>query len=313
MALLCMSLLLGGCGLVGGRGGLEAGAKHQANGEYRAAYIEAKKALQSNDKNGDAWLLLGQASLMLGNPKDALSDLEKAKANGVATERWAVPMARTLLVTREYDKLLSSIAVDGPLAPDVKARLDVLRGDAHVGLRQLDQARKSYEAALALNPKDPRALTGLAKLSAIAKDRPAADNYVQQALAASANDPQALVFKGDLAFDAQDFAGAEADYQKVLDLKNPDWLPQERFYTLARLANAQAQQNHLDKALVTVKTLEKMSPQQPYPHYLHAVVLYKQGQLDAAITELQQVLKMSPDDAQAQLLMGAVNYAQGNY
>ncbi|EQD42345.1 TPR repeat-containing protein, partial [mine drainage metagenome] len=73
------------------------------------------------------------------------------------------------------------------------------------------------------------------------------------------------------------------------------------------------QQNQYDKALVNIQTLEKMSPQQPFPHYLHAVVLYKQAHLDDAISELQQVLKVAPDNAQAQFLMGAVNYAQGNY
>ncbi|HUH31649.1 MAG TPA: tetratricopeptide repeat protein, partial [Rhodanobacter sp.] len=313
VALLCASLLLSGCGLVGGRGGLDAGLKYQAKGEYRAAYIEAKKVLQRDNKNGEAWLLLGQASLMLGNPKDALSELENAKANGVPMERWAVPMGRVLLVTHEYDKLLQTLPAGESFAPTVKARVAVLRGDAHFGLTQFDQARQAYQAALAVNPKDPRALTGLAKLAAIAKDPAAADNYVQQALAASTDEPQALVVKGDLAFDRQDFAGAESDYQRVLDLKHPDWLPQERFYTLTRLANAQAQQNHLDKALVNIQTLEKMSPQQPFPHYLHAVVLYRQGKLDAAVSELQQVLKQAPDNAQAQLLMGAVNYAQGNY
>src|SRR3546814_11065054 len=55
-----------------------------------------------------------------------------------------------------------------------------------------------------------------------------------------------------------------------------------------------------------------MTPQ-PYPHYLHAVVLYKQGHFDDAISQLQQVLKSLPDNPQAQMLMGAVNYAQGNY
>jgi len=79
LALLCIALLLPACGLASRQGSLDAGLKYQASGKYRAAYIEAKKVLQRDDKNGDAWLLLGQSSLMLGNPKDALSDLENAK------------------------------------------------------------------------------------------------------------------------------------------------------------------------------------------------------------------------------------------
>ena len=313
LAVLCISLLLTGCGLASRNGSVDTGLKYQAKGEYRAAYIEAKKVLQRDNKNGDAWLLLGQASLRLGNPKDALSDLESAKANNVAEERWAVPMGQALLATGQYDKLLKTLAADRPFEPKVKAHIAVLRGDAYRGLGQFDQARAAYEAALTADSKNPGALLGLAKLASIAHDTSAANNYVQQALAAAPDNPQALVAKADLAFESGDLSGAEATYQKVLDFKHADWLPQERFYALTRLANAQAQQNQLDKALANIQTLEKMSPQQPYPYYLHAVVLYKQGHLDDALAKLQQVLKLAPDNAQAQMLMGAVSYAQGNY
>ncbi|MDE2154331.1 MAG: PEP-CTERM system TPR-repeat protein PrsT [Xanthomonadaceae bacterium] len=311
--LLCVNLLLSGCGLTSGHASLDAGAKYQAKGEYRAAYIEAKKVLQRDGKNGNAWLLLGQASLMLGDPKDALSDLQNAKANSVPAERWAVPLGRALLVTHQYDKLLETLSPDKAFEPKVKARVDVLRGDAYRELKQFDQARQSYKTALTLDPKSPAALVGLAKLAAIANDPGSAGHYVQQALTAAPDNPQAWVAKGDLAFDGGDFAAAESDYQNVLGFKNPDWLPQEHFYALARLANAQAQQNRFDKALGNIGILEKMAPRQPLSHYLRALVLYRQGHLDDAISELQQVLQMSPDNARAQVLMGAVNYAQGNY
>ncbi|MEP7184634.1 MAG: XrtA/PEP-CTERM system TPR-repeat protein PrsT [Rhodanobacter sp.] len=313
MAWLCCTLVLSGCGLVGRQGSIDAGLKYQASGEYRAAYIEAKKVLQHDSKNGAAWLLLGQASLMLGNPTDAVSELDKARANGVPPERWATPLGRALLVSHEYDKLLQTLPADKSFAPEDATEVAGLRGDAYLGLKQYVQAKQSYNAALALNPKDPRALIGLASLAAIDHDPDSSSKYVQQAIAASPDDPHAWVLKADLAFASADFAGAEMDYQKVLGLKKPDWLPQERFYALTRLATAQTQQNELDKALASILALEKMSPRHPYPYYLHAVVLYKQGHLDDAVSKLQEVLKLSPDNAQAQLLMGAVNYAQGNY
>lgn len=312
-AALCLALALGGCGLVGGRGGLDAGLKYQASGQYRAAYIEAKKILQGDSKNGEAWLLLGRASLMLGDTKDALNDLQNAKANGIAQARWGIPMARAQLVTQQYDEALQSLSAEAGFDAKDQPRVAVLRGEAHLGLKQLEQARQSYQAALALDAKDPGALVGLARLAGVAHDTGAASTYVQQALAAAPEYPQAWIAKGDLAFEGGDPVAAEAAFQKVLDFKHPDWLPQEHFYALTRLANAQVQQNQLDKALGTIQALEKMSPQQPYVHYLRAVVLYKQGHLDDALSELQQVLQVAPDNAQAQMLLGAVNYAQGNY
>ncbi len=313
LSLLCAVALLAGCGLAGGHGSLSAGSKYQAEGKYRAAYIEAKKVLQKNNKSGDAWLLLGQSSLMLGDAKDALNDLHNAKTNGVPEQSLVVPTGRALLVTRQFDELLKTLPADGSFTPEVKARVLVLRGSAQLELKQPQAAQQSYESALKLDPKEPRALVGLARLAGIANNTGSANDYVQRALAAAPDSPQAWIAKGDLAFDNHDFGGAETAYQKALDLKHPDWLPQEHFYTLARLANVQAQRNELDKALTSIKALEKVSPKQPYPHYLHAVVSYKQGHLDDAVSELQQVLKVSPDNAQAQMLMGAVNYAKANY
>jgi len=312
-ALLCVGLLLGGCGLAGGHGSVAAGAKYQAEGQYRAAYIEAKKVLQRDDKNGDAWLLLGQASLMLGNPKDAQDELQNARANGVPEARWAVPMGRVLLVTGQNDTLLKTLSVDQSLEPAIKAQVEVLRGDAYRAQKQFDQAKQAYDAALVLEPKQPRALVGLAELAEGAGDKDSANRYVQQALAAAPENPQVWMAKGDLALLGENYAGAESDYQKALDFKNPDWLPQERFYALGRLVEAQVRQNQFDKALANIQTLEKMSAGQPFPHYLHGLVLYKQGRLDEAVDQLQKVLQTSPNNPQAQLLMGAVNYAQGNY
>jgi putative PEP-CTERM system TPR-repeat lipoprotein len=313
LVLVCLGVLLSGCGLANGSGSVDGGNKYYAQGNYRAAYIEAKKVLQRNDKDGGAWLLLGRASMMMGDTKDALADFDKAKANGVPEARWVIPKARALLVTEQYDEVLKTLSSAKSLPPKDQTEADVLSGEAHLGLKQYESARASYEAALKADPKDPRALVGLAKLADESNNTNAADTYVRQALAASPENPEALVTQGDLAFERQDYTGAEASYQKALDLKQADWLPQERFFALARLANAQAQQGHLDKALTSIQKLEKMSPKQPYPRYLRAVVLYKQGHLDDAVTELQQVLQAAPDNAQAQMLMGAVNYAQGNY
>ena len=311
LLMVAMGLLLAACG--SGKGSVATGLKYQDSGKYRAAYIEAKKVLQRDDKNGDAWLLLGKSSLMLGNPKDALNELDKAKAHGVAKSRWVVPTGEALLAIHDFEKLVTTAAPDSSLDAKVQARLAVLRGDAQRGLKQPDQAKQSYEAALQQAPNDPLALVGLARLAADAGDTAAADRYVDQALKSAPDSAQALVAKADLAATAGDFATAETTYQKALDIKQPDWLPQDGFYARMRLVEAQTRQQHYDKALSNLEILEKMAPGQPGPHYLHAVVLYQQGHLDEATAQLQQVLKAAPDSGPAQMLMGAVNYGQGNY
>ncbi|WP_329743176.1 XrtA/PEP-CTERM system TPR-repeat protein PrsT [Dyella sp. A6] len=313
LTLLCMGLLLGGCGAGSGRGSVATGNRYQDQGEYRAAYIEAKKVLQRDDKNAAAWLLLGKASLMLGNPKDALSDLQSARTYGVPKAQWVVPMGQLLRATRQYDTLLQDVSDTGITDPTTSSQVNVLRGDAYLGLDQYDHAAQSFQTALKQEPRMPGALSGLARVSAAKGDMASADQYLQQALAAAPEDPRVWLAKGDLAVGRKDLATAETAFQKALSFKHPGWSPEEHFYALTRLADTQAQLSQFDKTLSTVSTLEKGWPGQPYPHYLHALVLYNQGHLDQATSQLQQVLKVQPDSIQAQLLSGAVNYAQGNY
>ena len=106
LAMLAMGLLLAACG--SGKGSVATGLKYQDSGKYRAAYIEAKKVLQRDDKNGEAWLLLGRSSLMLGNPKDALNELGKAKALGVPKARWVVPTSEAQLASHDFDKVVTA-------------------------------------------------------------------------------------------------------------------------------------------------------------------------------------------------------------
>lgn len=313
LTVICAGLMLAACGLTDGHGSVASGTQYQAQGKYRAASIEAKKVLQREPNNGDAWLLLGKATLMLGDPKNALSDFDKARANGVSAEQLAVPTGQALRVSHQFEKLLKDQPASDSFKPDVRAQLASLRGDAWRGLNKPSSAEKAYKDSLKLNPDNPRALTGLARLAAAAHDSGAANKYVQQALAAASDSPEAWIGKADLAFRNDELASAASAYQKALGIHASHWLPQDRFMARLKLTSVQVQRKQFDKALANIQTLEKMSPQQPQPHYLHAVVLYRQGHLDDAVAQLQKVLKASPENIPAQLLMGTINYAQGNY
>lgn len=308
--LLGLGALLAACS---GGGNLATGAKYEADGQYRAAYIEAKKVLQHDAKDAQAWLLLGKASLWLGNPKDALAELDKARANGAIEADWVVPMGRALLVTQAYDKLLDTLPERPAFTDATNAQVLVLRGDAFRELRQFSQAHDAYQQALTRAPKDAPALVGMARLTAMGHDQAGAAKYVEQALAAAPDSAQAWTVKADLALAGGDAAGAAAAYQKALAIKHPAWLPQEQYYARGQLVLVQLQQDQLAAAAASAQALLQMAPQQPYSLYLHALVLYRQRHFDEAMTALQQVLQKAPRNVPAQLLLGAVNYAQGQY
>lgn len=309
--LLCVALL-SACGVNGAHGSVSAGNQYLAHGKYRAAYIEAKKALQKNEANGKAWLLLAKASLMLGNPNDALSDLGNAQSNGVSQSQLAVPMARALLVTRHYHKLIKSIKLSQKMSGKQKVAVLAARGEAMLALGLTAPAQYTYQSAVQLAPNDAQPLVGLARVALADHDVDTARQYLKKAQTLAPHDPQIWATKGDAALTAGNLATAEADYTKAISQKHGNLLPQEQYSLIAKLAETELRQNELKSALKHIQTLEKMGPGEPYGHYLHAAVDFKQGKMEDAVSQLQQVLKVMPNSVPAQLLMGAVNYAQNN-
>lgn len=295
-------------------GNLDAGAGYLATGKYRSAYIEAKKVLQENQSNAQAWLLLGKSSLMLGQAKDALADFEKAKLNGLPVEQWAVPLGQAMLTMGQNEQLLQALpAGQQGLSARVAAAVEVLRGSALQSLGKLDQAQAAYTQALKLHAGNTRALVGLARLAMASKDFDAAQSWVQKALAAGPDDPVAWTGKAELARAQDDFTGAAAAYTKALGLDSRNWLPRERLLARLRLTGIQVRQQDFKAAMANIEKLDKMAPDLPGTLYLHAAMLYRQGHLNEAVDKLQKVLRVDPKNVPAQLLMGAINYADSNF
>ncbi|HET8551440.1 MAG TPA: XrtA/PEP-CTERM system TPR-repeat protein PrsT [Gammaproteobacteria bacterium] len=281
--------------------------------EYRTSLIQLKNLLQNQPENGEAWLMLGRASLMLGSPADAETDLRKAEKYGVSKGEVAVPLARALLIQGESEKLLTELKPDVVRNTADRARLMILRGEAYLASDKPGQAKKSFDAALQIEPSATDATLGLAKVALANKDRARAEDLVQQVKQKKPKDPRAWLLTATMALTHGDYGKAEDAYKVALANAEPTLLPQESFMARARLAQAQIQDDKLQAALTNLKELNDASPDQPFSNYLRALVAYKLGHYEIAESRLQRVLKVSPDSISAQLLLGAVAYAQARY
>jgi len=291
---------------------LERAQRNLDAGDFRAASIDLKSLLQKDPQNSEGRLALGVASLESGDPEGAVRELELARDLGVAQERLAVPMARSLLASRRYDDTLR--IVDPAQAPTEAERIQyfVLRGDAHLGANRPAEARAEFASALALDAKDVAARLGLASASLQTLGFDAAKREIDVALGLAPKDPRVHLLLATLYLRDRQFEAAAQAFDATARLVENGDSPARLVASLAGLVEAQLALGRAEDAQATIQRLEALAPNSGVTLYLRARAAFLKGEYDSARSDLERILAHDAGNRPAQLMLGAVNYASGN-
>src|SRR5690606_15313224 len=137
--------------------------------DWRTAVIELKNALKADPNNVEARLLLGEAYVKLRNGPAAEKEFRAALDRGAKKRDVMLRLGDALLLQRKFDEALDLVDLRG-LSKEQEYEAQLLIGTAHMGLRQIDEARAAYEAAEALNPAHAGAKIGLSRLALMERD-----------------------------------------------------------------------------------------------------------------------------------------------
>ncbi len=313
LILASMFVVVAGCDLlVSDQARLEKARHSLATGEHRTAIIQLKKLLQSTPDHGEGRLLLGQASLASGDFAAAEKELVRARELGIPAKETMVPLGHALLAQGRFETALEEL--DPSAVDETKTRVDILmlRGDAHLASRNLDEAEKSFRDALALQPDAPDPRIGLARVEWGRGKLKAAEDYIGAVVAADPSHVGAWLAAGELKMAQRNFTAAEIAFTRALEGTAPRLTLTQEFIARSGLVESQWRQGESEAALANIERLLKLAPRHPRPKYFRALIAYGAGDYETAVQQLQQALRFAPDYRLAQLLLGATHYAQGN-
>ncbi|HJW54170.1 MAG TPA: XrtA/PEP-CTERM system TPR-repeat protein PrsT [Burkholderiaceae bacterium] len=280
----------------------EAGEYHQ-KGDNKAAIIQLKNALQKNSDDKEARLLLGTIYIETNDPQSAEKEVRKAIDLGNHTDQALAALAKALLMQGKFEKVLEETTpVTG--AP-TSAQINVMRGNAYLGLGKAQEAKDSFELARKDNTDNPDALIGLARHALLLKDIEAATQYSEQAVSKNPLNADAWNFKGDLLRAQAKGEAALSAYEEAFRLK-PDYAA-----ALVAKATIEIGAGRYEAARASLDTARKKGASTLGVLYTQALLDYKQGKPAAALESLQHVLRAAPGHLQAQLLAGTVQYELG--
>ena len=305
--LLAVAISLAGCSH-DDPGALLASAKQYiAKGDFNASIIQLKNVLQKDPKNAEARYLLGLSLLKNGDAGAAEIELNKAVDLGLRSDEVQVALARAQLDKGEADKVISRFGSLTLASPKMQAELRAVVGMAQLARNHIDDARKAFTEALALDSADATANLGLARIAASQKDFTQAMSRVDAVLGASPSSLEALMLKGNLLEAQGQSEPAEKAYRDAIQVAPHQVAP--RLSLIALLVN-----NHLvDKATTEVDALEKMAPKDVRTSYGKALLLVEERKFAAAKEAILQVLKVAPNHLPSLMLAGTAAMEIGAY
>ncbi|MDX1654614.1 MAG: tetratricopeptide repeat protein, partial [Candidatus Competibacteraceae bacterium] len=284
---------------------LERALAYQQRGELQAAIIEARNALRGAPDDAQIQLLLGRLYLETGRFAEAERALRQARRLDPTGRNWRVPMAQVYLGRGESRRLLDELQADLYDPASVRVNLLALRGQAHLELGELAQARQTLGQVLVLDPEHQETRLSLAALESQAGNLGAARRWVEEVLSDQPDHPQALFLQGQIAQASRDPTAAVAAYDRALTL----W-PEHGGLKLARV-EALLAQGRYDQALAALQPLKAERNLLLSVYYLEAVVAVLRQDNEAAWDLLEQILAASPDHPQSRFLAGVVHYRLG--
>jgi TolB-like protein/Flp pilus assembly protein TadD len=188
--------------------------------------------------------------------------------------------------------------------PNVEAYNRYLRGRYFWNQRTLPSFRlaiEEYNQAIELDPDYAQAYAGLAETyvllpeyggASIPEIGPNARAAVEKALALDPNSSAAYTASGYLKYRFEwDWAGAEADFQRAIDLE-PDYATAHQWYAELLIVL-----RRFDEARTEAKTAYELDPLAPAGILVRAITLELDGQMAAAIEEYKATLELAPDFA----------------
>lgn len=290
--------LVAGCGETDPQRLLAEGKQSREKGDNKAAFVLLNNALQLDPGIAEARYLLAVIQNEAGDYQSAEKEFRKALERGFDPAKVLAPLAWTLLMQGQYQKVLD----ETKSAPDSAEILSV-RGRAQLSLGQLPSAANSFDRALKLESQFAPALLGQARLAVAERKLDRATELVDSVLARTSKDLDAWLVAGELHQLQANNDKAAAAYSQALQIQP------ENFTARLRRASVLADAGKFDAAQADIDAARKITPKHPIVDYTQALLFFRRGKPEPALETLQQVLRAAPDHMPSLLLAGSLHYS----
>lgn len=273
-------------------------------GNYKAAIIEIKSAVQQQPDNAEVRLLLADSYMASGQMASAEKEFRAALELGGDKEIDG-DLARAIYL---QDKLDDTIAFSSSkaLSKEETAKIAVLKSLAH--LRAGDSAESLLEINQALKLEEDTKYTALAKAVKTANtDIESALRQIDTVLTSSPQFAEALFAKGL-------FAAAQKQYMTAVDAmeKYIDLVPSTIVVRLY-LADALIKSGQFEDAEKQANIVLKKSKEQAFANQIKAIARFQEKDFEKALLHIEKAIQNGIDSNSNRLIAGLAAFQLQKY
>jgi putative PEP-CTERM system TPR-repeat lipoprotein len=300
-----LAALLAGCNKESPDALVASAKDYAAKGNYSAAVIQLKNALQQAPNNGEARLLLGQSLLETRDPASAEKELRRALELKQPENKVLPSLARSMFEMREFDVLFKELGNRKFDDPAVEGRVRSYIGEAFLASGDTVQAAQAFEAALKAAPDFAPARLGQVRLALREGRVEEAIRIADAVIKAAPQTGDAYALKADALLANGDRDGAKALLRNALQV-DPGSLPAH--FSLISLA---LDDGAFNDASAQIEAARRIARGDLRIVYFDGLLAYRKGELSKARDFALRVLKSAPDHVPTLVLAGAIELQAG--
>ena len=292
---------------------LASARNYESSGQYRAAMIEIRNAIQANPADPRGHIALARTLIALGQARQAIQVLERVPDQ---SPEHTLTLARAYVnagkARSAYDLLEKEAGV---LQKGHGAELAELLAEVALQRDELDTAMHQYEAVLEQDKTSVAARIGLARVDAAKGDMDKAETELDGVLKTNPTDPKALLYASALHTNRDDLPGAEELLMRaVAAAPATDLITPLRYSILAALTDNLTKQGKTSEALAYSQLLSNSMQDlsEINRKMQQAVEAIASSDFERARKLLTEVQAQAPNLASAGRMLGVVDYLQGD-
>lgn len=284
----------------------ELGQKYMADGDYRAAKVELKKAVSADRKWPEARIAIAEVNLQLFNAFEAKNELLVAKELEVGPEKINHMLGKAHWLLGEYDQA-KSILTDPKIGPEHYPDAQRVLGRVLIETGDIDGSRQAFDRAIEKAPKNSMLWTDIARFRYILGDQKAAIEAVELAVELDPKNIRALEFRGRMVRSQFGLLAALPWFERALEI-SPGDIPIMTEYA-ATLGDA----GRAADMLAVTRDILELEPQNGNAYYMQAAMAARAREYGLARRLLLRAGDRQNDLPAGLLLSAIVEYELENY